>query len=109
MINYFLTGLSALSFIFLIVSFKYILKQKKYEDIRLSNGINALAFGILLLAMFLLVKTFVFIDKIIHDTLVNISSLIPYYLSYVEQVTNSGVLLLVAASFFVAILLFREV
>jgi len=109
MINYFLIGFSAVSFIFLISAFKYILKQKNYEDIRLSNGFNALACGILLLAIFLLTKTFVFIDRLIHNTLLNISSEIPHIISIMEQVSDTGILLLVAVSFFVAILLFREV
>lgn len=109
MMNYLLVGLSAFSFMFLIFSFRYILRQKKYEDIRLANGINALAFGILLLSIHLLVKTFVFVDKAFNVYLIKISSLIPYYIALTEQVTNSSVLLLAAASFFVAILLFKEV
>lgn len=101
MINYVLFSLTAASILFLILSFIYVLKQRVLEDKRLAHGIDTLLFGLIFLGLFLLVK---------HVEYANI--IFSLNLSFINTLSNIAYLVfvpLMAISFLVAIIMFKEI
>lgn len=100
MIDYFLFGLTSLSFIFVSLSIIFMWKEKEFEDKRVLGGLTCLLAGMVFLAVFLLSKALYYGFDLFNIIKINI-----FYFNIVELVTIS----LMVIFFLVGMILMREV
>ena len=108
MLDYFIFGLSAASFILVILSLIFINKKKLYEHPKLEPGINALLFGLFFLALFLLIKALEYANLLFHEIFLKITPGITTYLNYLTSISDLAFVPLTAVCFFVAMLMFKR-
>lgn len=106
MINEILLITSALAFIVLIVAMFYIIKLKRFEDERLMDSINILAFSLFFILMFLGINTLDYLNKSFNLT--KISTNIPNYIQTLNSINNIALIPLFAICLLAGMMVLKE-
>ena len=102
-LNIFLFVSFFVGFVSLSYSLIILIKRKEYENKRILKGYNAMLFGIFILALYSLIRSFTFGYLALN------SEFIPFQTIYIDIIPSLILLPLFAASFFVGMLMFKEV
>ncbi len=101
MIEYINFTLTAVSILFLILAFIYLLRQRILEDKRLLQGTNTLLFGLIFLGLFLIIE---------HIKWSNICFNLNWtFITTLSNISNLVFAPLMAVCFLVSICFFKEI
>lgn len=97
-----------LSLILLLVTLKFIIKNREFEKQEAENSLNTFLFGIFFLMVVFLIYVFIDAETVYRSSLQSIIPNSEVYVGYLISIIDVGLIPLFAICFFVSIFLARE-
>ena len=97
-----------LSTIFLLLSIIYLIKYRRFQDIKLINAINTYIFGLIFLLIFLLIKSLDLCRQFVKEFAPNYYNTFGAYVNYMLLGSDLFIVLMIAICYMISVILLKE-
>ena len=97
-----------LSTIFLLLSIVYLIKYRRFQDIKLINAINAYIFGLIFLLIFILIKSLDLSRQFVKEFIPSYYNTLGTYVSYMLLGSDLFIVLMIAICYMISVIFLKE-